>query len=103
MDVIVVGAGQAGKHIAQVLSVENYNVTLIDSDRERLEWAEESLDIRTICEHGANPRILELAGASKARLVAAVTDSDEVNLVACLLARNLNRYILKIARIRNPE
>lgn len=89
MDVIVVGAGQAGKHIAQVLSVENYNVTLIDSDRERLEWAEESLDIRTICEHGANPRILELAGASKARLVAAVTDSDEVNLIAAATAHQL--------------
>lgn len=89
MEVVVVGAGQAGTHIAQVLSNENHNVTMIDVDRERLQRAEENLDVRTICEHGASPQILEIAGSSQAHLVAAVTDSDEVNLIAAVTAKQL--------------
>jgi len=89
MDAVVIGAGQAGKHLSLVLSAEKYDVTLIDADRERLEWAEESLDIRTICDQGASPQVLEIAGASEARVVAAVTDSDEVNLIAAATAHQL--------------
>ena len=89
MEVIVVGAGQSGKHIAQVLSQDNHDVTLIDAERERLEWAEESLDVRTICDHGASPQVLEVAGAPQAHLVAAVTDSDEVNLITAATAHQL--------------
>jgi trk system potassium uptake protein TrkA len=92
MDVIVVGAGQAGTHIAQVLSQENHDVTVIDFDRERLRRAEESLDVRTICEHGASPQVLEVAGAPKAHLVAAVTENDEVNLIAAVTARQLGAW-----------
>lgn len=89
MEVIVIGAGQAGSHIAQVLSQEKHSVTMIDLDRNRLMHAEESLDVRTICEHGASPQILEIAGASRADLVAAVTNSDEVNLIAAATAKQL--------------
>ena len=89
MEVIVIGAGQAGKHMAEVLSRENHDVTLIDVDRERLEWAEEFLDIRTLCDFGASPQVLDAAGASRAHLVAAVTNDDEVNLIAAATARQL--------------
>ncbi|MCZ6631927.1 MAG: NAD-binding protein [bacterium] len=54
MEAIVIGAGQAGTHIAQVLSMDHHNVTLIDTDRERILRAEETLDVRTICDHGAS-------------------------------------------------
>ncbi|MDA0748627.1 MAG: Trk system potassium transporter TrkA [bacterium] len=89
MEVIVIGAGQAGTHIAQVLSQEKHDVTMIDVDRVRLRRAEETLDIRTICDHGASPQVLEIAGAPEADLVAAVTNSDEVNLIAAVTARQL--------------
>ena len=89
MEVIVVGAGQAGNHIAQVLSMENHDVTVIDINRARLQRVEDSLDVRTICDHGASPQALEAAGAQNAHLVAAVTDSDEVNLIASVTARQL--------------
>ncbi len=89
MEAIVIGSGQAGTHIAQVLSQEGHNVTVIDSDRQRLQRAEENLDVRTICEHGANPKILEMAGAARADLVAAVTNNDEVNLIAAGTAKQL--------------
>ena len=73
MEVIVVGAGQAGNHIAQVLSMENHDVTVIDINRARLQRVEDLLDVRTICDHGASPQALEAAGAQNAHLVAAVT------------------------------
>lgn len=89
MEIVVVGAGQAGTYIAQVLLQENHDVTLIDTNRERLMRAEEVLDVRTLGGHGASPQILEIAGAAKAHLVAVVTNSDEVNLIAAVAARQL--------------
>ncbi len=89
MEVIIVGAGQAGNHIAQALTQEKHNVTLIDPDHRRLDRAEELLDVRTVCDHGASPRVLERAGAADANLVAAVTNSDEVNLISAVTAKEL--------------
>lgn len=100
MEAIVIGAGQAGSHIAQVLSQEKHSVTMIDVDRGRLMHAEENLDVRTICEHGASPQILEIAGAARADLVAAVTNSDEVNLIAAATAKQLGA-IRSAARVYN--
>jgi trk system potassium uptake protein len=100
MDVIIVGAGQAGNHIAQALTQENHNVTLIDTDRQRLDRAEEMLDVRTICDHGASPRVLDQAGVSDASLVAAVTNSDEVNLISAVTAKELGAT-LTAARVYN--
>jgi trk system potassium uptake protein TrkA len=62
---------------------------MIDVDRNRLMLTEEYFDIRTVCEHGASPKVLEMAGASHADLVAAVTNSDEVNLIAVGTAKQL--------------
>lgn len=100
MDVIIVGAGQAGTHIAQALTREKHNVTIIDTDRQRLDRAEELLDIRTICDHGASPRVLDRAGVSGASLVAAVTNSDEVNLISAVTAKELGAS-LTAARVYN--
>ena len=62
---------------------------MIDTNRGRLMRAEEMLDVRTLGGHGASSQILEIAGAAKAHLVAAVTNSDEVNLIATVAARQL--------------
>lgn len=92
MEAVIIGAGQAGTHIAQALSQERHNVTLIDNERRRLQRAEEYLDVRTMCEHGASPHVLEMAGAAHADLVAAVTENDEVNLIAAGTAKQLGAH-----------
>jgi len=83
-----------------VLSMEDHDVTVIDTDRERLQRVEELLDVRTICDHGASPQVLEGAGAQNAHLVAAVTNSDEVNLIAGVTARQLGT-LKTAARVYN--
>jgi trk system potassium uptake protein TrkA len=101
--IIIVGAGEVGFHIAQRLSEENHDVVLIDKDPEKVRRITEDLDVQAILGSGTSPAMLKNLGIVDADMLVAATDSDEVNLIACLLARNLNQYILKVARIRNPE
>ena len=103
MKIIIVGAGEVGFHIAQKLSEENQDVILIEKDPEKIRRINESLDVQAMLGSGTSPRTLKDSGIRDADMLVAATDSDEVNLIACLLARNLNQYILKVARIRNPE
>jgi trk system potassium uptake protein TrkA len=87
MHVIVSGAGEVGVHIADRLSREGHDVALIDRDAKRIAEAEERLDVQTVVGRGTSPSVLEQAGLSKAGLFIAVTNDDEVNLVAALLAK----------------
>jgi len=101
--IIIVGAGEVGYHIAQKLSEENQDVFLIDKDPEKVKRITENLDIQAVSGSGTSPQMLRDSGVFDAGLLVAATDSDEVNLIACSLARHLNPHILKVARIRNPE
>lgn len=92
MEIIVIGAGQAGTHIAQTLSNEDHKVTVIDPNPERIEEIESELDVLTLCDHGASTQVLERAGVRGADLVAAVTQSDEVNLIVALTAKELGAH-----------
>lgn len=103
MKIIIVGAGEVGFHIAQKLSEENQNVVLIDKDPEKINRIAEGLDVQALMGAGTSPQVLRNSGIKEADMLIAATDSDEVNLISCLLARNLNPYLLKMARIRNPE
>lgn len=103
MKIIIVGAGEVGFHLAQKLSEENQDVFLVDKDPDKIKRITENLDVRAILGPGTSPEMLRTAGIKNADMLVAATDSDEVNLIACLLARHLNRYILKVARVRNPE
>ena len=87
MKIVIVGAGEVGFHIASRLAQENKDVVVIDFDPEALKRLSESLDVQTITGSGSSPAILEEAGIREAEIILAVTDSDEVNLVACLGAR----------------
>jgi len=98
-----VGAGEVGFHIAQKLSEENQDVFLIDKDQEKIRRITENLDVQAILGSGTSPDTLRDSGIEDAEMMVAATDSDEVNLIACLLARHLNPYIVKLARVRNPE
>lgn len=103
MKIIIVGAGEVGYHIAQKLSEENQDVFLIDKDPEKIRRITENLDVQALLGSGTSPEMLRTSGIKEADMLVAATDSDEVNLIACLLARNLNPYILKVARVRSRE
>jgi trk/ktr system potassium uptake protein len=101
--IIIVGAGEVGFHIAKRLSEEGQDVIIIDRDPLQIKKINESLDVQAFLGSGTSPRLLKEAGIKEADLLVAATDSDEVNLISCLLARNLNQYMLKVARVRNQE
>jgi trk system potassium uptake protein TrkA len=101
--IIIVGAGEVGYHIAQKLSEENQDVFLIDKDPEKIKRITDNLDVQAILGSGTSPEMLKTSGISNADMLVAATDSDEVNLFACLLAKILNPVILKVARVRSQE
>jgi trk system potassium uptake protein TrkA len=101
--IIIVGAGEVGFHIAQRLSEENQDVFLIDKDPGKIRRITENLDVQAILGSGTSPETLRDSGIEDAEMLVAATDSDEVNLIACVLVRHLNPYIVKVARVRNRE
>ena len=103
MRVIVIGAGEVGHNIADILSKEGSDVIIIDKSEERLKAVSENLDVQTIRGSGSSPEILRKAKLEQSDMVIAVTDSDETNMVACLLASVQSKGAVKIARIRNPD
>ena len=102
MNIIIVGCGKVGFSLAEQLVREKHNITVMDPDEETLQRASDAMDIMTVSGSGSSAVDLRQAGADEADLMVAATSSDEVNMVCCLLSKNLGtRYT--IARIRNPE
>lgn len=102
MKIIIIGAGKVGCQIAKTLSSENHDVTLIEKDDSIRQSAQNNLDVLTILGNGANVLTLEEAGIKQTDMLIAVTSSDEVNMLACMIAKQFG-VPKKIARIRNPE
>ncbi|MGB0745952.1 MAG: Trk system potassium transporter TrkA [Alphaproteobacteria bacterium] len=100
MRVIVCGAGQVGSNIARYLSRFDTNVTMIDIDPALIAAATTNLDVRGIVGHAGHPDVLKSAGAADADLIIAVTQVDEINMVACQVAHTLFQVPKKIARVR---
>ena len=103
MKVVIVGGGEVGFYFAEWLSSERKEVVVIDKDENALRHMMNHLDVQTLCGSGSSPRILEDAGIEKADIILAVTDNDEVNLVACIFANLLAPNIQKVALIRNDD
>lgn len=105
MKIIILGAGQVGRAAAYRLAREEANeVTVVDLDEKLLRHLQDRLDIRTIMGNGAQPSILAAAGASQADVFIALTNSDELNMVACqIMATIFNKDAIRIARIRSNE
>jgi trk system potassium uptake protein len=101
MRVIICGAGRVGYGIAERLSAEENDVSIIDVSAELIRNVIDTLDVRGFVGNGAHPDVLALAGADKADMVIAVTLHDEVNMVACQVAHSLFDVPTKIARIRS--
>jgi trk system potassium uptake protein TrkA len=100
--VIVIGGGEVGQHISRTLSADRHDVTVVDQDAGRVEALAGSLDAMVAVGNGASPKFLHRLGASDADLVCAVTQSDEVNIIAALSARQLGAG-QTVARVRDSD
>lgn len=103
MKIIILGAGQVGSTLAASLSSEANDITIVDTNTDFLRDLQEHLDLRVISGNASHPDILTIAGAEDADMVIAVTNSDEVNMIACQVAYTLFHTPTKIARVRAPE
>ena len=103
MKIIILGAGQVGGTLTEHLADEQNDVTVVDSSDSALRQLQERLDIRTVKGDASKPTTLADAGAEDADMLIAVTDSDEVNMLACTIAYTLYRTPTKICRIREVD
>lgn len=101
MKIIILGAGQVGSSVAKNLATEANDITIVDTDSEVLRDLRDRLDIGTIQGVGSHPEVLRNAGAEDADMILAVTNSDEVNMVACQIAYSIFHTPTKIARVRS--
>lgn len=102
MRVLIIGAGSAGRHLAAKLSEERHDIVIIDHNEEVLADIAVQFDIQTIHGEGSSPRVLEKAGLFQTDLLVAVSDVDEVNLLACAFA-HAAEVPRKVARVSNPD
>ncbi len=102
MRILIVGAGQVGYFLCERLSLEGHEVTLIDRHQEHLARAQDRLNVMGILGNGASAEVLEQAGIKEMEIFIAVTDLDEVNILACLLAREYNVHT-RVARVKSIE
>ncbi|MCC5853500.1 MAG: Trk system potassium transporter TrkA [Alkalimonas sp.] len=103
MKIIILGAGQVGGTLAENLVGEMNEITVVDTNIEKLHLLQDRFDLQVIHGYGAHPDILKKAGAEDADMLVAVTSSDEVNIVACQVAYSIFHTPLKIARIRSNQ
>jgi trk system potassium uptake protein len=100
LKIIIVGAGEVGFHIASHLAQENKDVVVIDHDTDAIRRVSDNIDVQIVQGSGSSPDSLLEAGIKEAEILLAVTNSDETNLVACLVADIISPTTKKLARIR---
>lgn len=103
MKIIILGAGQVGGTLAENLANEQNDITVVDTDAERLKGLKDRLDIRTVAGGASFPDTLLDAGAQDAEMLIAVTNSDEINMMACQVAHTFFRTPQKISRVRSQQ
>jgi len=104
MFTIIVGGGQVGVYLASLLLVEKHQIKIIENRKDRVAFLEENFAAdQFVVGSGSDPGVLEAAGIQNANVVAAVTGSDETNLVVCSLARLEFKVPRIIARVNNPK
>ena len=102
MKIIIVGCGKVGYTLVEQLSEEGHEITVIDSNAERVQAAVDALDVIGYIGNGNSYKMQKEAGVEEAELLIAVTSQDEVNLLSCLIAKKAGNC-KTIARVRNPE
>ncbi len=102
MKIIIIGEGKVGSTLVNHLSVEGHDITVIDNNPGVVEKIVDTYDVMGISGNGASYQILESAGVEKSDLVIAATNSDEINILACLISSKLGAKA-SVARVRNYE
>jgi len=101
MKIIILGANQVGTTLAETLASEANDITVVDSDAEKLRDLRDRIDIGIVDGQACHPDVLQKAGGEDADMMIAVTESDEINMVACRVAYSLFQTPKKICRIRS--
>lgn len=102
MEILIIGVGEIGFHLCQKLSLDKHNITVVEADPIRADKARELLDARIIEGSGSSPSTLKEAEIEKYDIVAALTNDDETNIIACQIAKKFGSPV-SILRVRNPE
>ncbi|MDD7677115.1 MAG: Trk system potassium transporter TrkA [Anaerovibrio sp.] len=102
MRIVIVGAGKLGYSIAELLSQEEYDIVVIDKEEKQLTNIKENLDVLTIAANGSSPITMDNPDVQGADMLIAVTGSDEVNMVCCILAKK-HGIVHTVARIRDMQ
>ncbi len=89
MNIVVIGLGEVGRHLLSVLDKEGHDIVAVDASAKAVQYAEEHYDVASIVGYGASETVLKIAGVARADLVVAVTNHDEMNLIAALAAKQL--------------
>lgn len=103
MKVIIVGAGEVGFQVVRSLSKEKVDIVVVDMDGKKIKNVLDAVDVAAIEGEGGSPSTLKEIGAASADLFLALTNSDETNMIACLIAKSMFNIPRKIVRLRNPE
>ncbi len=103
MKIIILGAGQVGGTLAEHLANEQNDIIVVDNNNDKLKALKDKLDIGTVLGDASHPSSLYKAGADDADMLVAVTNSDEINMVACQVAHTLFNTPKKISRVRSPS
>ena len=103
MNILIIGAGRVGTSVAEHLVSERNDITVIDTDPQRLRELQERLDLRGVCGNAIQPSVLREAGAEDCDLLVACAPQDETNLTVCKVAHDLFNVTTSIARLRSPE
>jgi trk system potassium uptake protein TrkA len=100
--IIIIGAGEVGYNLAKLLSYEKHDIVVVEQNEENLKRARDNLDVKVITGSGTSFAILNEAGIKDADMIVAVTNNDEVNLLACIIA-NEYQVAKKVVRVKNRE
>jgi len=103
MNILIIGAGRVGESVAESLVSEQNDITVVDTDPQRLRHLQDRLDLRTVAGNGIQPSVLQEAGAPDCDMLIACAAQDETNLVVCKVAKAVFNVPMTIARIRSPE
>ena len=103
MKILILGAGRVGSSLASTLSREDYEVSIVDINKDKLLRLQEDFDLATVIGHGSHPRTLKEAGADQETILLAVTNSDECNIAACQIAKSKFKVQKTICRLSDSS
>lgn len=102
MRIVVIGIGKVGSTVAEYLEKEGHEVVVVDQRQSVVDWMTSRYDVLGVCGNGASVEVQKEAGINRAKLVVALTSSDEFNILCCIIARKSGAEHV-IARVRNPD